>query len=88
MGGPNVWTQTDRDKAEQYVQWKNGTCKGCGTRDEWWDPDQGGDRFAFVVETHRCPGCEIKEQEQELVPKDAKGISIFLVPNPNQGEPE
>jgi hypothetical protein len=76
-----VWTDDDREKALAYAAWHNGFCSGCGTRDEWWDPSQGGDRFAFVTETRRCPGCELKEQEREQIPSKAKGIHISLVPN-------
>jgi hypothetical protein len=86
LGGPALWTPEDRAKVEAYAEWKSGLCSGCGTHEDWWDPDKGGHRFAFVTETNRCPGCEIKAQEQDQIPKDAKGITVFLVPNPELAE--
>lgn len=77
-----MWTAEDRAKVIAYDEWKAGECPQCHTRSEWWDPDQGGHRFAFIADTHRCPGCEIKEQEREQIPKEAKGIHVFLTPNP------
>jgi hypothetical protein len=47
-----------------------------------WDPKQGGHRHAMVAETHRCPGCELKEQLRSQLPSDSKGVHVRLVPNP------
>lgn len=44
---------------------------------------QGGHRFAFVGDTYRCPGCEVLEQERDNVPREAKGIHVYLTPNPS-----
>lgn len=77
-----MWTDEDRALVEAFTEWKAGTCPDCGTRDEWWDPAQGGHRFAFLGETRRCIGCGIKEQERAQIPKDERGIHVHLVPNP------
>lgn len=82
LGGPLRWTSLDRQKAQAYSEWKAKACSGCGTRSEDWDPSLGGDRFAYVSHTERCPGCELKEMERENVPEHAKGIRIGLIPNP------
>jgi hypothetical protein len=82
LGGPAAWTDADRALAEAYVEWKNGFCPDCGTREEMWDPKQGGHRHAMVAETHRCPGCELKEQLRSQLPSDSKGVHVRLVPNP------
>lgn len=33
------------------------SCPDCGTRLEEWDPEQGGDRFAYYAKAYKCPGC-------------------------------
>lgn len=81
LGGPLVWSVLDREKALAYQGWKARHCPGCGTREEEWDPERGGDRFAYVAETYRCPGCELRAMEQENIPDGAKGVKIALVPN-------
>lgn len=82
LGGPHRWTPLDREKAQAYRRWKAEECAGCGTREADWDPALGGDRFAYVGHTLRCPGCEIKEMERENIPEGTKGIKIGLIPNP------
>lgn len=77
-----MWTAEDRAKVEAYAEWKGACCSSCGTHPDWWDKSKGGHPFAFVTETHRCPGCEIIQQEQEQVPPEAKGVTVFLIPNP------
>lgn len=32
----------------------------------------------MVADTRRCPGCEVLDQTQEQVPKDARGVHVFL----------
>lgn len=31
--------------------------------------------------SYRCPGCELLAQENAQVPKDTKGVHVFLIPN-------
>ena len=57
-------------------------CSGCGTHEDWWDPDKGGHRFAFIGDTRRCPGCEVRQMEQDQIPDDAKGVYVHLIANP------
>lgn len=81
LGGPARWTDLDRTKALDYARWKADVCDGCGTHEDWWDPEKGGSRFAFTPGGRRCPGCELLEQERAQIPKDAKGIHVHLVLN-------
>lgn len=82
LGGPPVWTAEDRSKVEALAEWKAGVCSGCGTHEDWWDRAKGGHPFAFITDTHRCPGCEIKAQEQDQIPAHVKGVTVHLIPNP------
>lgn len=70
------WPDVDQDKAIDFVQYQRGACPGCGTRREEWEAD----RFAYVAESERCPGCEVIAQEQDSVPDDAdtRGVRWFL----------
>lgn len=88
LGGPDVWTVLDREKAKQYAAWIAEQCPSCGTRERDWKPEMGGNRFAFVGDAYRCPGCELKEMERENLPDDAKGIHVGLVPNPELTKPK
>lgn len=82
LGGPLKWSDLDREKAMAYRAEVASKCSGCGTRDDEWDPDQGGSRFAYVPETWRCPGCELLAMEQDNIPEDSsKGVKIALVSN-------
>jgi rubredoxin len=82
LGGPPVWTDLDREKAHAYKQHMREQCDGCGTREEEWQPEAGGHRFAYVPETWRCPGCELLAMEQDNIPEDdGKGVKIALVRN-------
>ncbi|MFH8294964.1 hypothetical protein [Streptomyces sp. NPDC018059] len=58
------------------------TCPSCGTRHEEWDEDAGGDRFAYVSSTSRCPGCELIAHEREHVPDGPHGygVKVGLLP--------
>lgn len=64
-------------------------CSGCRTRFVEWEPELGGSRFAYTVESVRCPGCEALEAEQEqlqTMAKDGeaslKGVKLYLAPGP------
>lgn len=82
LGGPPRWTHEDRAKVEAYEDWKANLCPSCNTHADWWDPAKGGHRFAFVTDSYRCPGCELKEQERDQIPDKTKGVHVFLTPNP------
>ncbi|MFJ4412976.1 hypothetical protein [Streptomyces sp. NPDC088925] len=36
------------------------------------------DRFAYVPEPQRCPGCELIEMEREQVPQGAEGRGVKI----------
>lgn len=59
-----AWSRLDRDKAVWWHVRDRGTCQSCGTRDEEWDEELGGDRFAYVAAVGHCRGCEVKAQAQ------------------------
>jgi hypothetical protein len=82
LGGPNEWTQLDRDKALWWSIHEAQKCSSCGTRDEEWDPAQGGSIHAYRAESHICWGCVTtaageKAQGSALKP----GQTIRLVGN-------
>lgn len=53
-------------------------CQQCGTREEEWEED----RYAYISDMKRCPGCELLEMERDNVPTDnAKGVKVFLLKN-------
>lgn len=85
LGGPPVWTQTDRDKAIWHLQLKRATCPSCGTHPHDWDPAEGGDPNAFVATERHCKGCQRLELAREQSDKRAekgdkplKGTTITL----------
>lgn len=57
LGGPNVWTQHDRDAALWWLVHERERCGSCGTRPREWDPKQGGDLRAYEPKTEDCRGC-------------------------------
>lgn len=65
LGGPHVWTVSDREWALSWQSKQRRTCSGCGTRPEEWNPGEGGDRLAFEFLPGVCPGCEQKERVEE-----------------------
>jgi hypothetical protein len=81
-GGDGTWSPTDRAKALAYRALVRGTCPDCGTRTDEWDEDTGGDRFAYVTATHRCPGCELIAHERDHVPdgQHGYGVKVGLLP--------
>ena len=85
-GAAGRWTSLDRAKAMAYRAYSRTTCSGCGTRADEWEPALGGDRFAYVTETHRCPGCELIEMERDQVPDgpEGRGVKIGLRPGRDQ----
>ncbi|MFD4397199.1 hypothetical protein [Kitasatospora sp. NPDC058478] len=65
-----------------YAELQRLTCSQCGTRDEEWQPDQGGDCRAYEVSTTRCAGCAAIERRREELPEGlgAAGLNLGLVP--------
>lgn len=70
------WDEDDQDKALAYRREQATVCTGCGTRRAEWEAD----RFAYVAQSHQCPGCEVLSQEQDNVPPKARGVHSYLVP--------
>ena len=67
LGGPDVWTAADRDKALAWQERKRSTHDRCGTRREEWDPARGGSRHAFEYVPDVCPGCEALERTEAVM---------------------
>ena len=87
MGLPHsrflAWDELDQDKALAYAEYERAVCPGCGTRMEEWDPEQGGDRFAYAADVHTCPGCQTRgDLEHELSERDVQvsGRHVVLIP--------
>jgi hypothetical protein len=70
LGGPPGWTPDDRDKALAWQEMQRQTCTSCGTRPEEWDPEDGGDRAAYLYEVVVCPGCEQAERTEAVMHGD------------------
>lgn len=89
LGGPNTWSQLDRDKALWHASWKAGVCSGCGTHPDEWDPDKGGSRAAYEAVKIRCAGCAATEQLREATESQKtkdRGVRVELRP-PQPKEP-
>lgn len=71
-----AWDEDDQDKALAFRRAEREICSGCGTRRVEWEED----RFAYVGATHRCPGCEIIEQERRNLGEDQDGMKVYVVP--------
>lgn len=87
--GEPMWLDDDQSKALAFEAEISKVCVLCGTRREEWDPEDGGDEFAYVAKAERCPGCETLADARENVPEDAdtKGVHWRLVPfDPDDGE--
>lgn len=84
------WDVDDQDKALAWQQVQRTTCSGCGTRPEEWDPTVGGDRYAYVADARRCPGCEVLAQAQRDLSReqtdDTLGVRLGLVRNTDDDE--
>jgi hypothetical protein len=82
------WSRDDRDKAVWWEIRQGETCGNCGTRPAEWDPEQGGDRVAYLAKLTTCRGCQQIEARRAAIPEghNALGQHIVLVrPTP---EPE
>lgn len=71
------WSEDDQDKALAFQRAQLEICSTCGTREAEWEAD----RFAYVGEAVRCPGCEVLEMERDNVPENAKGVHLRLKKN-------
>lgn len=82
-GGDGVWTRLDRAKALAYRDYVRQVCPQCGTREEEWDEEAGGDEEAYVAVTLRCRGCQDIADKQSEIPtsgSQAHGVKVALVP--------
>lgn len=82
------WPQVSRDKAIWWHIRQAQTCKQCGTREEEWDPEQGGDRYAYGVEIRRCRGCEVKQMGEDGVNVEEYGRGIYIAMRKNNNAPK
>lgn len=76
LGGPNRWTDHDRDLALAYRREMALRCNQCNTRQDEWDANPN----AYVGHIRICPGCARLEDEQDNVPKGTRGVHTSLVP--------
>lgn len=85
-----AWPEDDRDKALWWHAREAERCPHCGTRAAEWDPEQGGDRRAYVAEQVVCRGCQQLEARRAAAKTaDAHGVQFVLtrhVPGPPAGE--
>lgn len=73
----------DRDKAIWTYVRKRKMCR-CGTREEEWDPAQGGRLNAYFPTVRICPGCVALQRTQEEQAKDIRGAQVGLTRNPDE----
>jgi len=74
------WSRDDRDKALWWEIHRRDTCPNCGTRADEWDPQLGGDDFAYRGELRKCWGCETKASAEKKITKDmGAGVTAVLV---------
>ncbi|MFE6126724.1 hypothetical protein ACFQ6Q_00405 [Streptomyces sp. NPDC056437] len=56
-------------------------CPQCGTREDEWDPDLGGDPYAYTAQARKCFGCEEIHLRQKEIPENASaGMKVLLLP--------
>ncbi len=72
------WDEMDQDKAIEWLRREARKCPTCRTTREEWERDP----TAYIGAHDICPGDEILEQERENVPDGAKGVRLYLQPNP------
>ncbi|KIF66286.1 hypothetical protein HY68_36915 [Streptomyces sp. AcH 505] len=80
--GDGRWTARDRAKALAYQEYQRSVCPQCGTREADWDPDLGGDPYAYEASTHMCFGCEEVARVQKEIPDGpaSAGMKVVLLP--------
>ncbi|MFE3381650.1 hypothetical protein [Streptomyces anulatus] len=76
--GTGTWSPLDRAKALAYQAYLRAVCT-CGTREDEWDPDLGGDPYAYVASARRCFGCEEIQREQQHIPEGQAGAGMKVV---------
>jgi hypothetical protein len=72
LGGPAQWTQHDREAALWWLMHERQRCSSCGTRQEEWDPKQGGQLQAYEPKIDRCAGCAALERGQKDLEHEQK----------------
>jgi hypothetical protein len=84
LGGPNRWTDDDREKAIWWLRRQREACGECGTRPDEWDEKVGGHRHAYVAKYEHCRGCEVKQAADKALENDRKhypkGMRVVLTP--------
>lgn len=84
LGGPDVFTRTDRDLAVWFEIYEGERCPSCGTRPNEWDPEQGGHDHAYVAKLHKCYGCAERARAEKRITKEmGAGVTPRLERNPN-----
>ena len=64
----------DRDKAIWLHLRDKETCRSCGTRHSEWDPDKGGDLYAYTAVRGHCKGCAELHQLRDQISKSSDQI--------------
>lgn len=73
LGGPPVWTAADRDKALAWQEQQRRVHAACGTDPAEWDPELGGDPFAWEYVADICPGCEARDRAERRLREAQQG---------------
>lgn len=87
LGGKDRWTEYSRDIVTMRAMEDLERCSQCGTREEEWNPKQGGDIHAYYPRTTLCLGCKAIEGMHHANYETAKegvgnthGQKVRLVP--------
>jgi hypothetical protein len=75
-----TWEPADRAKVLAFAQESALRCNQCGTMGWEWDPEQGGDKFAYEATIMTCPGCRHREALQQDQKDRPLGSTVILVP--------
>jgi hypothetical protein len=82
LGGPNRWTELDREKAVDYELVLREQCPRCGTLPEEWVDEKGRplDEPLMTPVLRHCQGCEEVEKMESKKPKGVKGAYVAIIP--------
>lgn len=69
LGGPNVWTELDRDKQRAWQRRQHETHGKCGIHPDVWDPERGGDPGVLRLASRTCAACELEETGRDSYDK-------------------
>lgn len=84
LGGPDTWTDHDRELALAWTLRKQATCR-CGTRRDQWARDPQAFNAAYTD----CPGCLELHRAERDIPEDQRAhVTAYLTPATPDDDPD